>query len=161
VRVARRILATAQTSSACDAHTLCDFVHEMRVCDVVFVDTHVHHTHSVMLRKQMHSDSHSRSLHRDAPRREGRSMDRMFVEAAPAVTTSPEAHSACDRFPVEMLCIDAGIARTRPSQQHSAAMVTHLRFPVAQAARWRRRGEPVQRGRACLSVTSSRRSLCT
>lgn len=94
-------------------------------------------------------------------------MDRMFVEAAPAVTTSPEAHSAGDRSPAEMLCIDempcinSGIARTAPSQQHSAAMVMLLRFPVAQAARWRRRGEPVQRGRACLSVTSSRRSLCT
>jgi hypothetical protein len=77
-------------------------------------------------------------------------MDRMFVGAAPAVTTSPENHSAGDRFPDEMLCIASGTTR--------AAL---LRFPVAQAARWRRRGEPVQRGRACRFVTSSKRSSCT
>jgi hypothetical protein len=74
----------------------------------------------------------------------------MFVGAAPAVTTSPEKRSAGDRFPDEMLCIASGTVRASP-----------LRFPVAQAARWRRRGEPVQRGRACRSVASSKRSSCT
>ena len=88
-------------------------------------------------------------------------MDRMFVEAAPAATTYPEKHSAGDRFPAEMLCIDAVIAFAATVRPPRAASSQPLRFPVAQAARWRRRGEPVQRGRACLSVTSSRRSLCT
>jgi hypothetical protein len=40
-------------------------------------------------------------------------MDRMFVEAAPAVTTSPENHSTGDRFPVEMLCIASGTRAPR------------------------------------------------
>lgn len=77
-------------------------------------------------------------------------MDRMFVGAAPAVTTSPENHGTGNRFPDEMLCIASGTVLPPP-----------LRFPVAQAARWRRRGEPVQRGRAWRFVTSSKRSSCT
>jgi hypothetical protein len=77
-------------------------------------------------------------------------MDRMFVGAAPAVTTSPKNYSTGDRSPDVMLCMTSGTAR--------AAL---LRFPVAQAARWRRRGEPVQRGRACRFMTSSKGSSCT
>jgi hypothetical protein len=88
-------------------------------------------------------------------------MDRMFVGAAPAVTTSPEEHHAGDRFPAEMHCIDAEVVRALAASSCATMAAAPLRFPVAQAARWRRRGEPVQRGRACSSVASSRRSLCT
>ncbi len=93
-------------------------------------------------------------------------MDRMFVGAASAVTTNPEKHSAGNRSPAQMRCIatqriDAGIALAATGRPLRAASSQRLRFPVAQAARWRRRGEPVQRGRACGSVASSRRSLCT
>lgn len=138
------------TSSACATRPRCDMRREMCARVIVFVDTLAHHTHSVMLRKQMHSDSHSRSLHRGAPRREGRSMDRMLVEAAPAVTTSPERNRVGNRSPVEMLCIDAGAARPAANP-----------FPRAQAARWRRRGEAVHGGRACRFLASSKRSSCT
>jgi hypothetical protein len=77
-------------------------------------------------------------------------MDRMFVGAAPAVTTSPEKPGTGDRFPDAMLCIATGTVHFVP-----------LWFPVAQAARWRRRGEPVQRGRACTSMAAIERSSCT
>lgn len=126
-------------------------VHESRRRDVVFVDTLPHHTHSVMLRKQMHSDSQARSLHHGAPRREGRSMDRMLVEAATAATTPPERPEAGVRFPAVMLsCIAGGKPRAR-----------RFRFPAVQAARWRRRGEPVQREMAWRFRTSAERSSCT
>jgi len=132
--------------SAYDAY----IAHGNRLGDVVFVDTPRHRTHSVMLRMQVHSDSHARSLHHGAPRREGRSMDRMFVEAASAVTASPERRGTGDRSRFETLCV---ACRGTPCLT--------VRFPAAQAARWRRRGDPVQRGKASRPMASSGRSSCT
>lgn len=88
-------------------------------------------------------------------------MDRMFVDTAPLVTTPPEEQSTGNRSPAEMHCIEAGTIRAASMSPRRAAPVQPLRFPAAQAARWRRRGEPVRREAACRFTASSGRSLCT